>query len=397
MTNNTALVNNVHFVGALDWDRRLFDELIPLPDGTSYNAYLIQGSAKTALLDTVDPSMVETLVHNLKALNVMRIDYIISHHAEQDHSGSIPHIIRMFPEAIVLCSEKAKQMLIELLHVDEAKIQCVKDGETLPLGNKTLQFIYTPWVHWPETMMTYLKEDRILFSCDLFGSHLATNMIFGSDDIQTLMGAKRYYAEIMMPFRGAVKHTIELLKKYDITMIAPSHGPIHKKPDIIMNAYQEWISDTVKNEVTILYVSMHGSTKSMVRHLVDALTARGISVNEINLAELDVGKLSIELVDSATILLASPVLLVNAHPKILYAALFIKALRPKTKFFGIIGSYGWDGERMVAGLKEVVSSLKVEHLQTVLVKGAPTDKDFRLLDQLADEIRQKHGTVIKTA
>jgi len=166
--------DGIYWVGAVDWDRRLFDDLIPLPDGTSYNAYLIQGSDKTALIDTVEPEMSHILLSRLKQLGVERIDYVIANHAEQDHSGSLPKILDMYPNAKVVCTTKCKGLLMDLLLIPENKFKTVEDRETLSLGDKTLEFIHAPWVHWPETMVTWLEEDKILFSCDFFGSHIAT-------------------------------------------------------------------------------------------------------------------------------------------------------------------------------------------------------------------------------
>jgi len=227
---------DIFFVGAIHWDRRLFDELIPLPDGTSYNAYIIKGNEKIALIDTVDPATEGQLLTNLKILRVNRIDYVISNHAEQDHSGSIPAILKLFPEAKVVTNEKCQRFLQDLLHIPESRFITINDGDTLSLGNKTLKFVFTPWVHWPETMITYLLEDKILFSCDFFGSHIATSQLFVKDDSKVLKDAKRYYAEIMMPFRTIIQKNIEKVKALDLEMIAPSHGPIYLKPDFIIDA-----------------------------------------------------------------------------------------------------------------------------------------------------------------
>jgi flavorubredoxin len=165
------ICNGVRWVGAVDWNRRLFDSLIPLPDGTSYNAYLVQGSKKTVLIDTVDPAMADVLTRHLE--NVEKIDYIVSQHVEQDHSGTIPLILERYSQSMVVCSSKAKDLLVDHLGIPAERIKTVDDGETLSLGDKTLRFIYTPWVHWPETMVTHLPEDRILFTCDFMGSHIA--------------------------------------------------------------------------------------------------------------------------------------------------------------------------------------------------------------------------------
>ncbi len=273
-----VIKEDIHWLGAVDWDRRLFDSLIPLPDGTSYNAYLIKGSEKTVLLDTVDPSMSEALMFQLKS--VPSIDYLVSHHAEQDHSGTIPCVLEKYRNAKVITTPKGKGMLMDLLCVPERKFITVDDGETLSLGNKTLQFLYAPWVHWPETMVSYLREDNILFSCDLFGSHLATTDLYVTDEAGVYESAKRYYAEIMMPFRRVIKNNMEKIMKHKIDLIAPSHGPVYSNPAFIVEAYWDWISDYSRNVVVLPYISMHQSTKKMVEYLVSALTEKGITVQQ---------------------------------------------------------------------------------------------------------------------
>ena len=383
---------NVYAVGAIDWDRRLFDELIPLPEGTTYNAYVVKGSDKIALLDTVDPTKSDVLISNLMALGIDGIDYIVSHHAEQDHSGSIPAILMLYPRAKVVTNAKCKAMLIDLLDIEEDRFLTIADGQTLSLGDKTLQFFDIPWVHWPETMCTYLQEDTVLFPCDFFGSHLARSSLFVEDEPLVYESAKRYYAEIMMPFRPAIKKNLEKIGKLKIDMIAPSHGPVYDKPEFILNAYRDWVSDSVRNEVVLAYVSMHESTKQMVEHLSEALIERGITVRQFNLAVTDLGKLAIALVDAATIVLGSPTVLTGAHPKTAYAALVANALRPKTKFASIVGSFGWSG-KMVEQLAGLIANLKVELIEPVVAKGQPKDEDFTALDKLADEILAKHKQI----
>ena len=379
---------NVFWIGSIDWDRRLFDELIPLPDGTSYNAYLIKGSKKTALIDTVDPTKTYELIARLRDAKA-DVDYIIAHHAEQDHSGSIPDILKLYPKAKIVCTPKCKTMLIDLFHISEDAFIEVEDGKTLSLGDKTLEFIHAPWVHWPETMLTYLREDKILFTCDFLGSHLATSDLFAKNENRVYEAAKRYYAEIMMPFRIPVRKNLEKIKDLDISVIAPSHGPLYDNPEFIINAYREWVSDDVKDEVVLAYVSMHGSTKAMVDHLIDALMQRDVVVKPFNLSVSDVGELAMALVDAATVVIATPTVLGGAHPLAMYATYLVNALRPKTRFVSVIGSYGWGG-RMVEQLKDTLKNLKVELLEPVLAKGYPTKEDFKLLDKLADDIRSKH-------
>ena len=238
-------------------------------------------------------------------------------------------------------------------------------------------------------MGTYLQEDKIFFPCDFFGSHLAASSLFVEDEAVVYEAAKRYYAEIMMPFRGPIKKNLEKIKALEIEMIAPSHGPVHDKPEFIINAYKDWVSDQVKNEVILPYVSMHDSTRKMVEHFVGALIERGITVRQFKLSATDIGKLAISLVDAATIVVGSPTVLTGAHPLAEYAAILANALRPNTKFASIIASYGWGG-RCSEQLAGLLSNLKVEIIEPVIAKGCPKDDDFVALDRLADQILAKH-------
>ncbi|MBW2095412.1 MAG: FprA family A-type flavoprotein [Deltaproteobacteria bacterium] len=379
--------DNIYWMGSVDWDRRLFDTLVPLPDGTSYNAYLIKGSEKTALLDSVDPPMAHELLSQLEG--IPKLDYVISQHAEQDHSGTIPRVLEKFPDAKLITSPKAKGMLMDLLGIPENFFMTVEDGDTLSLGNRTLKFIHTPWVHWPETMVTYLEEDKILFSCDFFGSHIATTDLFVTDEGRVLEAAKRYFAEIMMPFRGVIQKDLDKLASYNIEMIAPSHGQIYPRASLIIDAYKEWVLGALRNKVVLPYVTMHESTKQMVDHLVSALEEKGVGVEQFNLVVTDIGKLAMALIDAATIVVGTPTILAGPHPYAAYAAFLANALRPKTKFLSIIGSYGWGG-KTVEVLAGMIPNLKVEVIEPVLCKGVPLEDDFRALDTLAAAIAEKH-------
>lgn len=379
--------DRVSWLGAVDWDRRLFDSLIPLPDGTSYNAYLVRGSEKTALLDTVDPTMTDVLMAQLA--DVASVDYVVAHHAEQDHSGSIPAVLERYPNARVVCTPKGKDMLMDLLLISEERFITVADGETLSLGDKTLQFIHTPWVHWPETMVTYLPEDRILFSCDFFGSHIATTDLYVTDEGRVHEAAKRYFAEIMMPFRNAIAKNLEKVRALEVELIAPSHGPIYGRPAFILDAYDEWVSGEPKNIAVVAYVSMHGSTQKMVEFLVSALVERGVRVEQFNLPATDIGKLAMALVDAATLVVGTPTVLVGPHPAAVYAAYLANAIRAKVKFATVIGSYGW-GSKAVETIAGMIPNLKVEILPPVYCKGHPREQDFAALRTLADTIAAKH-------
>jgi flavorubredoxin len=389
MTLTREIRPGVKWIGAIDWDRRLFDALIPLPNGTSYNSYLIQGSEKTALIDAVDESMADVLLGNLSALGIKRIDYIIAQHAEQDHSGSLKRLLGLYPDAKVLGSSKCLDLLVSFGLVSKDQLQEIKDGEKISLGDRSLQFISAPWVHWPDTILSYLAEERILFTCDFLGSHLAQSELFASDEAAVYRAAKRYYAEIMMPFRQNINRHLARIADLPLDIIAPSHGPLYDRPKFILEAYRDWASDRVKNQVVLPYVSMHGSTRIMVSYLVDALISRGVGVRQFDLTSSDVGELAESLVDAATVVIGTPTILAGAHPLALYAAILANALRPKTKYASIIGSFGWGG-KMLEQITVALPNLKLQFFDPVVAKGRPREADFLALDRLADEIAAKH-------
>ena len=382
----------VFSVGAIDWDRRLFDSLIPLPLGTSYNAYLVKGQAKTALIDTVEPALAKELFANLDELGVAQLDYVVSHHAEQDHSGSIPAVLERFPGARVVTNQKCADLLASHLRVPATACDLIADGAVLDLGGKSLQFMFAPWVHWPETMLSFLREDKLLFTCDFFGSHLATGNLYADDEHHVYLSAKRYYAEIMMPFRQKYPLYLQKIEALAPTLIAPSHGPIYRRPEFILDAYRDWTSDKVKNEALIAYVSMHGSTKLMVERLVDRLVGHGVNVRQFDLATIDIGELAMALVDAATLVLATPTVLAGPHPAAVYAAYLAGAIKPKLRHAVIIGSQAWGG-KTVDVLKGLLAGLKLEMFEPLMSKGLPTTEDLTAVDKLAEAIVARHAAI----
>ena len=385
--NARVIRPGIWWMGAVDWDRRLFDELIPLPDGTSYNAYLVRGSRKTVLIDTVDPEKMDILLHQLE--DIPSLDALVIQHVEQDHSGSAAAVLARYPDVEILASAKAKPMIADHLEIPETRITEVEDRSTYSLGDRTLEFVYAPWVHWPETMLTYLREEKVLFTCDLFGSHVATVNLYAVDRPRVYEAAKRYYAEIMMPFAGLIRKHLETLAEYDIELIAPSHGPLYGDPRFILNAYDHWANDDPKNLVLIPYTSMHGSTRRMVDRLVDGLVARNVQVVPFNMTVTDVGEYAIHLVDAATVIFATPTVLVGPHPNVVFAAYLTAALRPKLRYAGVIGSYGW-GSKAAEQAEALCSSLKAEWFDPVLTKGLPDAETDDAIDALADRIAQRH-------
>jgi flavorubredoxin len=284
-------------------------------------------------------------------------------------------------------------MLADHVGLDASRIKAVKDGEKVSLGDLTLEFIHFPWVHWPETMLTYVPERKTLFSCDLFGSHLATGELFAVNEDEVMLFAKRYYAEIMMPFHSFIEKSMPKVTAREVEIIAPSHGPVYQNPKVILDAYRDWVSGPPKNLLLVPYISMHGSTRIMVEHFIAACAERGVRAEQFDLVEPDLGRLAMLLVDAASVVLGTPTVLGEAHPNVSHAAMLANLLKPKTKYFSIIGSYGWGG-KTVERLSSMIPNLKVEVIPPVLCKGLPKQTDLEALDRLAAVIAEKHKGLV---
>ncbi|AAL80818.1 MBL fold hydrolase [Pyrococcus furiosus DSM 3638] len=385
---SVKLLDGVYWVGVKDWSRRIFDSLIPLPEGTSYNAYLVVGNEKSALIDTVNPGFERELEEKVSEIVPLKeIDYVVMNHAEPDHAGAIPYIMERNKKALLITTEKGKELAKAYYNVPDERIIVVKDGDEVDLGGKTLRFIEAPWLHWPETMFTYLVEDKVLFPCDFFGAHTAHGLY--DDEVPSIIEyAQRYFGEIMMPFAGMAKRAMEKLKGLEIKMIAPSHGPIYRNPERILKAYESWVNGETREKVLVAYVSMWGSNREMAKELADLLVAKGIDVKVYDLVSADIGELAKDLVDSRAIVLAAPTVLGSAHPLAVYAAYLVKALRPPAKYAVLIGSHGWHG-RSIDAILEILKGANFEVLGTVDAHARPKEEDYKALHSLADLLAKK--------
>ncbi len=380
---------NIYYCGLNDADRVIFDELIPLEHGTTYNSYLIKGTEKTAIIDTMYPPFSEEYLKNLDDNGIKNIDYIIANHGEQDHSGTLPLLVEKFPDAKIVTNAVCKNNIKEMLLIDEDKFLTVKDSDTLSLGDKTLKFILAPGVHWPDTMFTHLIEDNFLFTCDFLGAHLPFEELYSKNDETLVSSAKRYYAEIMMPFKPMCKKYVGMIKEINPKMILPSHGPLHDKPEFILNLYADWTDDTPKNLVIIPYVSMYKSVEDMAFYLKEKLENKGIKTACFDVVDGDLGDIAMNLVDAATVILGGSMVLASPHPAIANVAYIANLLKPKAKFASFIGSYGWGGN-LFGKLGEMLSGLKVQVIEPVLVKGKPKEADYKLLDDMAQAVYEAH-------
>ena len=384
--------NNVFYCGLNDEDRVIFDELIPLEHGTSYNSYLVVGSEKTAIIDTMYPPKSDEYLKNLDENGITKVDYLIANHGEQDHSGTLPKLIEKYPDAKVVTNPTCKTNLMEMLFIPEDRIMTIKNEEELSLGDKTLKFIFAPNVHWPDTMFTLIKEDNLLCTCDFLGAHYTFDDVFAVPSEELEKSAKRYYAEIMMPFRVMCKKYTKMIKDMNLDMILPSHGPVHKNPDYILDLYTDWTSDLGKNLVLLPYVSMYGSTEDMIDYLKSELAKHGIESIKHDIITDDLGDLAMALVDGTTIVLGTSMVVAGPHPASVNIAYIASILKPKAKFASFVGSYGWGGN-LFGILGDILAKLRLDVIEPVMVKGKPTTDDFKKLDDMVQSIVEKHKSL----
>jgi flavorubredoxin len=386
--NIAEISKDVYWVGIRDWNRRMFDALIPLPRGTTYNSYLIVGSQKKALVDTANPGFEKEWEGKIsRVLDPADVDYVIMNHAEPDHAGSIPHIMAINGKTKLVTTSRGAKMAQRFFNVPEDRIKIVADGETLELGGKTLRFIEAPMLHWPETMFTYLVEEKILFSCDFFGAHVAQGLY--DDEVDDLLVfAQRYYGEIMMPFNSSGQKAMEKIRGLEIKLIAPSHGPIYRSPERILNAYRKWVNGETMQKAVLIYATMWNSTEKMMKTMEDTLLTEGIEVSKHNLAVADIGDIAKDLVDARAIVLGTPTVLAGAHPLAMYAAYLAKALRPPAKFAIVLSSYGWGGGA-IKHIQETLGPTKMEIVGAMEINGPPTEADVDKIASLGKTLANK--------
>ena len=370
-----TLSEGIYWVGAVDWNARNFHGFIT-PNGATYNAYLIIDE-KVTLIDTVKYPFYEVMLENIKEfVSPKEISYIISNHVEIDHSSSLPLIFKEAPNAQVLATEKGVAGLRRHFKV-ELPFVPVKEGDELSIGKRTLKFIETPMLHWPDSMFTYLVDEGILFSMDAFGQHIATSKRFDDEvDVEVIMDeAAKYYANIVMPFGANVLRTINKAKDLNITMLATSHGVIWRENiGRIIDAYVKWASGEVEEKVLVIYDSMWGSTDMMAKALVEGIISEGVKVRLFNLTVSDVTEILKEVLTAKAILVGSPTLNNGMLPTVAGFLEYLRGLRPKGKIGAAFGSYGW-GKGAVRGIKEMLQKTKIDLLDADLECQFVPDKE----------------------
>jgi anaerobic nitric oxide reductase flavorubredoxin len=390
--NKVSLAEGINWVGVVDWNIRDFHGYVTRR-GTSYNSYLIQDE-KTALVDTVKHSFSSELLRNIcELVDPGKIDYIVINHVEMDHSSSLPAVVKYAKNAIIIASQRGKDALIEHYGAD-FNIQVVKTGDTLKLGKRTLSFVEAPMLHWPDSMFTYVVEDKILMSNDAFGQHLASAQRFDDEvDEHVLMEeAATYYANILMPLAPLITRKIQEVVKIGIPidMIAPSHGVIWRSnPSKIINAYSDWSSNASKNKVVIVFDTMWGSTDKMARAIAEGVTSQGVDVKVLKLRAANNTEAMTEILDAKAVVVGSPTLNNGMFPTIGSFLTYATGLKPKGKLWGFFGSYGWGGGA-VKNMTEMAHKAGFQVNETdVEVKYIPEYADLKKCFEFGQQIAAK--------
>ncbi|MBN1891423.1 MAG: FprA family A-type flavoprotein [Clostridiales bacterium] len=390
-----AIHSDIYCIDTQHPQRKMFDCLMPTKHGTTYNAFLIRGKNKTALIDTADPEFTEIFLETLETADIKAPDYVIVLHTEQDHSGSLPELIKRYPDIRLVGTKEVAKLTATHLHIPNERFEIVGEDDTLDLGGHTLRFMKIPFAHWPDNTMVFDEESKVLFSSDLFGSHYSSDRIFATNSHEIKGAARAYYAEIMMPFSAQVRKYTERVAQLMPSMIATAHGPVWNNPRLIIEKYLKWTSDKVDKTVVVPFVSMHGSCAVISDRLCMRLARHGISVLTRNLGNkpeslaIETGNVMYDLVTAAALVFVTPTVLGGPHPAVAYCAMLSNAVRPKTAFIGLLGSYGW-GTKVSDVMNELTSGLKkVERLEPLLFEGLPGDEELLKIDQYADMIAEK--------
>jgi len=396
--SSITILPDIYWVGVVDWNVRTFHgHTYTTKRGTTYNAYLVLDD-KITLVDTVYGPFANELIENIKQIiPVEKIDYIVANHVETDHSGALPEILKLCPKAKVIGTQKCKEGLYRHYY-GNWDFQVVKTGDKLKLGKRTLTFLETPMVHWPDSMFTYCPEEELLLPNDAFGQHYATSERFDDevDQCALMDEAAKYYGNILWPLGSVIIKKIEEVQKLNIPikMIAPSHGIIWRRdPGKIINAYVAWAKNETKPKIVVAYESMWGATEKMARTIVRGITDTGIKVKLFDVTVSDRTEIIKEMLDAKGFIFGS-----STHNNSMLPALegfmeFFKGLKPKNRVATAFGSYGWAGGA-VKEIENILSETGIELAQPGLsVKYVPdTDETKRCYEfgrDFANKIKNK--------
>jgi flavorubredoxin len=394
------VTDRVFWVGAVDWNVRDFHGYAT-NRGTTYNAYIVMAD-KITLIDTVKAPFKEEMMSRIASvIDPAKIDYIVSNHSEMDHSASLPAVLESIKPEKVFASAMGRNALEEHFHMN-GNVDEVKDGGDIDLGNMKITCFETRMLHWPDSMVSYLHEEKLLFSQDAFGMHLATSDLFDDEIPKWLLEheAAKYYANILMPFSHLVLKALERIAGLgvEIDLVAPDHGPIWRENiEWILGLYGTWAKRAPGNKAVIFYDTMWGSTDLMARAIADGLREGGTVVKVLKLGSAHRSDIATELLDAGAVVVGSPTLNNHMFPSVADALTYIKGLKPKGLFGFAFGSYGWSGES-VKHIEEMLAEMKVDIKgEGIKVRYVPTAEDLRDCRSRGMELSEKLREITASA
>lgn len=376
----------IYWVGAIDWDLRNFHGYLT-QKGSTYNAFLIVDE-KITLVDTVKSYCADEMIKRISSIvDPSKIDYIVSNHVEMDHSGAISKIVELAPNVEIVSSAKGQTGLKEHYRADW-NFKIVKTGDKLELGSKNLDFILTPMVHWPDNMVAYMPEEKILFSNDSFGQHLSSSERFDDSyplDI-VMEEAKKYYANIVMPFGMQVKRELDDAKKLDIEIIAPSHGVVWREHTAkIIEEYTKWASNETEKKALVVYDTMWGSTEKIAKAIQSAFEDKAYKTALYNLQYNHISDIMTEVLSAEYICVGSPTLNNNLLPNVSAFLTYLKGLAPKNRKAIAFGSFGWGGQS-IGQVADILEASKFDLVESVRCKYIPSEDQ---LEEIIKNIKEK--------
>ncbi|MDI9642069.1 MAG: FprA family A-type flavoprotein [Archaeoglobales archaeon] len=382
--NPVKFAEDIYWVGALDWEEKDFHNF-QTPRGLTYNSYLILDEKKV-VIDAVKHKFVSEQIERIsKLIDPKEIDYVVVNHIEPDHASGLADLMRVAKKAVVICSQRGKEGLCKNFDCKDWNFMVVKNGDTLKIGKRTLMFLDMTMLHWPDSIATYVVEDKILFSNDAFGQHVASEERFAEElgVEEALKWAKLYYANILMPLATLIKKKLEELKGVEVKLIAPSHGVAWRDPKIIIEHYRKWADFETENKVVVVYDTMWGSTEKLARAIAEG-ASKNAKVRLFHTRKDSWTEIVSEILDAKAIAVGAPTIHNSLFPPVAGFLSYLKSLKPKNKKALAFGSYGWNG----VAVKEIAKALEELGYETkqFAVKFKPTKEELEKAYELGVEL-----------
>ncbi len=390
MEHSIQVANKLHWVGVRHPDLKVFDDLFPTHNGTTYNSYLVQGSKMNVLIDAVKEPFTQEFIRKIEEqVPLNKINAVVVSHTEPDHSGALVHLLDKNPELVIYCSKAGENFLKQLLNRD-FKCHIVKEGEELDLGGRKLRFILAPYLHWPDTIFSYLVEDEILFPCDAFGAHYCPDRLF-DDEISEFYSDFHFYFDcIMRPFKDKVRDALAKIKDLPIRMVCPSHGPVRRSTgDFAIESYARWSvapPEGGKPKALLAVLSSHGNTRDMADVIKTELEAQGLDVVGFALSDMREDDYRNALEQADVLVIGTPTIQRDAPPHVWHALAMISSVTPKTKVAAVFGSFGWSGEAVKMVEQRLIGLRFKLAAEGISFRFTPTAENLESCRKFAEQI-----------